>query len=583
MRRFEGIGASEGIAIGELRMLASRLVIVDRWVAPHEVADELRRFERALESADEQLAVVSRQLEGHRRHEGHAIVEAHRLILRSEEIVEAARGLIGSERLAAEVAVRRVLDRIVTTFDSMDDLYLRERGGDVEAVGERLLRAILGVPEVHWAEGTATGVIGVGLAVSAIDAFNLHRAGVSGLVTERGGKTSHAAIVVRALEIPYVAGVANLVGGVRAGATLIVDGGRGTVISDPDQETLMAFQERQRQQEVRARRLRAGGRQPAATQDGVRIEVEANIETLSEIPRALDVGAESIGLLRTEFLYLHRPDLPREDEQLRDAVAALKALEGRVATFRTLDLGGEKLPLGVKIPGGTNPSLGVRAIRFSARRPDIFRTQLRALYRASAEGPLRIMFPLISGISEMHEALRVCAAVREELRREGLPFHPSVPIGAMIETPSAALTVDHLADTCDFFSIGTNDLIQYAFAADRENQDVYYLYHPLHPAMLRLLKQAIDAAARVGKPISVCGDMAGDPAFTWVLLGLGVRELSMAPRHIPAVRAVIAATVLAEAQAMAAEALLLHSDGEVEELVLGTMKRRFPLEVASAG
>jgi phosphotransferase system enzyme I (PtsI) len=247
-----------------------------------------------------------------------------------------------------------------------------------------------------------------------------------------------------------------------------------------------------------------------------------------------------------------------------------------------LDLGGEKLPLSVPVPSGANPSLSVRAIRFSARRPDIFRTQLRALYRASAVGPMRIMFPMISGVAEMHEARTIAKEVRAELERERVPYDPGVPLGAMIETPSAALTADHLTDVCDFFSIGTNDLIQYTFAADRENEDVQYLYHPLHPAILRLLKQVIDAANAAGKPVSLCGDLGGDPSLTWMLLGLGLRELSMLPRRIPAVKAVIAGTRLSEAQDLAAKALLLRSDREVEELVAAAMRGRFPLEIGAA-
>jgi phosphotransferase system enzyme I (PtsI) len=287
-------------------------------------------------------------------------------------------------------------------------------------------------------------------------------------------------------------------------------------------------------------------------------------------------------LFRTELLYLDRPELPSEDEQFQDAVTVLTALGGRPATFRTLDIGGEKLPLGVAVPGGTNPTLGLRAIRFALRRPDIFRTQLRALYRASALGPLRIMFPLVSGISELDEAQRVCAEVAEELAGEGVAFDRKLPIGVMIETPSAALTTDHLAGSASFFSIGTNDLMQYTFAADRENEDVAHLYHPLHPAFLRLLKSAIDAANGAGKPISICGDMAGDPAFTWVLLGLGLRSLSMSPRLIPAVRSVISSSGLDEMEALAARALSLRSETAVEDLVLGVMRERFPLELANS-
>jgi phosphotransferase system enzyme I (PtsI) len=322
---------------------------------------------------------------------------------------------------------------------------------------------------------------------------------------------------------------------------------------------------------------------PTATRDGTRIELAANIEAPSEVAGALEHGAESVGLFRTELLYLDRTELPGEEEQFRDAVAVLVALGGRPATFRTLDIGGEKLPLAVTVAGGTNPSLGVRAIRFSRCRPDIFRTQMRALYRASAAGPLRIMFPLVSGISELDEALRACEGITGELTREGVAFAPDVAIGVMIETPSAALTTDHLAAKASFFSIGTNDLLQYTFAADRENEDVEYLYHPLHPAFLRVLKSAIDGARSAGRPIAVCGDMAGDPAFTWVLVALGVRSLSMSSRFIPAVKSIIGASTLGEMEALLAKALSLRSEVEVEELVLGVMRRRFPVELATAG
>lgn len=583
MRRASGIGASDGIAIGQARILAARLVVVDRWIPPDQVEDEIERLRSAVEAADSRLVAASDQLEARHWHEAHAIVEAHRLILRSDEIAGGASKMIREEGLAAESAVRRIIDDIASTFEQMDDQYLRERGGDIEDVGERLLRTLLGLPEAPHGSMASEGVIGVGVAISAIDAFLLPRAGLAGLVTERGGKTSHAAIVVRGLEIPYVLGVAGLCHTVRPGDTLIVDGARGEVITNPDEKTLREYEERRRRQILRADRLRARPLREATTKDGVRIEVAANIESLAEIPHAVELGADAVGLFRTEFLYLDRSDLPSEEEQYRDAVSALHALGGRRVTFRTLDMGGEKLPLGLKVPSGANPSLGVRAIRLSFRRPDIFRTQLRALFRAAAVGPLRIMFPLISGITELQEAVRVCAETRDELAREKIPHDPAVPIGAMIETPSAALTTDHLAGIGDFFSIGTNDLIQYAFGADRDNPDVAHLYHPLHPAVLRLLKHAIDAAILAGKPISICGDMASEPAFTWILLGLGIRELSMPPRCIPAVKSVIAGTDLTEAQEIAAKALTLRSDREVEDLVLSAMRRRFPLEIGTDG
>ncbi|MGE5048533.1 MAG: phosphoenolpyruvate--protein phosphotransferase, partial [Deltaproteobacteria bacterium] len=341
-----------------------------------------------------------------------------------------------------------------------------------------------------------------------------------------------------------------------------------------------AYELRLGRRRSRAQALKSRATGPGATRDGVRIELAANIEAPEEVAAALESGAEAVGLFRTELLYLDRAELPGEEEQYQDALAVLTALGGRPATFRTLDLGGEKLPLAVTIAGGMNPSLGVRAIRFARSRPDIFRTQMRALYRASAAGPLRIMFPLVSGISELEEVRRACAAIAEELAREGATFAADVPIGVMIETPSAALTTDHLADKASFFSIGTNDLIQYTFAADRENEDVEYLYHPLHPAFLRLLKSAIDGALAAGKPIAVCGDMAGDPAFAWVLVAMGVRSLSMSARSIPAVKSAIAAASLAEMEALLAQALSLRSEAAVEELVLGAMRERGALEPA---
>ncbi len=581
-RALSGAAASEGIAIGDVRLMVPRVVVVDRRVSPDRVPAEVSRLREAVTVTDEQLGLLSARLEADDLHEGHLIVEAHRMMLRDAAVVEAARRFIESEALAAESAVRRVIDDLVATFDRMKDPYLRERSADIEAIGDRLLRTLLGLPEVLPDGLSAPGSIGVSSLVSPIDALHLPRSGLVGFATERGGKTSHAAIILRALEIPFVVGVRGLMAAVRSGDRLIVDGSRGEVIVNPDDATIAVYEERRSQERSRVQTLKSRAAGLAASRDGVRIELAANIEAASEVWSALEFGAESVGLFRTELLYLDRPELPSEDEQFQDAVAVLTALGGRPATFRTLDIGGEKLPLAVAVPGGRNPTLGVRAIRFALRRPDIFRTQLRALYRASAVGPLRIMFPLVSGISELDEVQRVCAEVAEELAGEGVPFERTLPIGVMIETPSAALTTDHLAGSSSFFSIGTNDLIQYTFAADRENEDVAHLYHPLHPAFLRLLKSTIDGANGAGKPISICGDMAGDPAFTWVLLGLGLRSLSMSPRLIPAVRSVISSSGLDEMEALAARALSLRSETAVEDLVLGVMRERFPLELANS-
>jgi phosphotransferase system enzyme I (PtsI) len=429
-------------------------------------------------------------------------------------------------------------------------------------------------------EDVPKGTVAVAHDLSPADAAQLGRAEAAGLCTEGGGRTSHTAIVARALGLPYVVGIEGLGHKIWSGMTLIVDGFRGEVILDPDDEALRRYQARADVHRSRATRLEAMRDVPAETADGEPVHLAANIEMLEEIPAAVDLGAESVGLFRTEFLYLERPELPSEDEQYAHAVAALRSVGGRSVTFRTLDLGGDKLPASVRMPISTNPALGLRSIRFSLHRRDVFRTQLRALYRAAAVGPTQILFPLISGVAELRAAKAICAEVCDELRREGVPHGTRVPVGVMVETPSAAFIADLLAAECDFLSIGTNDLIQYALAADREDEHVGYLYHPLHPAIIRALRQIVGAAARAGKPVAMCGDMAGDPMLTWVLLGLGLRNLSMAPRQIPVVKSILRSTRLADAQRLLDEAERMSTEDEIERVVYGVMKERFPLEVS---
>ncbi len=576
--RLSGVAASGGVAIGEARVLAPPVVVIDRRIAPDLVPAELERLRGAVDATDAQLGVLSLRLEEEGLHEGQMILETHRLMLRDDKVVRGASRLIEREGLGAESAVRTVIDGMRDKFRGMADPYLRERGADIEAVGERLLRTLLGLPELSAAE-QAPGTIGVVSALSPIDALHFHRSGLIGFAAEHGGRTSHASIILRSLGIPFVVGARGLLAAVRSGDPIIVDGSRGELIARPDAATLSLYRERQGAERAREQALRSR-RDRAITLDGVAIELAANIETPDEVALALENGAESVGLFRTELLYLDRPELPGEEEQFRDAVAVLEALGGRPAIFRTLDLGGDKLPLAVPMSACANPSLGVRSIRFARTRPDIFRVQMRALFRAAAVGPLRIMFPLVSGIAELIEVRRTCAEIAEALAREGAVFAPEVPIGVMLETPSAALTVDHLAAEASFFSVGTNDLIQYTFAADRENEDVEYLYHPLHPAFLRLLASTIGGARAAGKPLAVCGDMAGDPGCTWILLALGVRSLSMSPRLIPAVRSIVAQSTLAEMEALLPQAMALRTGEEVEQLLLGAMGARFPLELA---
>jgi phosphotransferase system enzyme I (PtsI) len=580
MEKLVGVGASPGIAIGVAHVLASRVEIHERHIAAEQVEAEVLRFERAIMETDAQLARIQAQIaEREGDEQQYRILEAHRLMLSDVHLVERARRLIRDDKAAAEWAVRKALDQIQAVFERIEDPYFRDRKSDVALVGERLLRNLVGIGDSSSPEEAPKGSIAIAHELSPADAAQLGRAEAAGFCTEGGGRTSHTAIVARALGLPYVVGVEGIGRRSWSGMTIVIDGSRGEVILDPDAAALRRYEERAEAIRTRAQRLGEIRDVAAQTLDGTSIHLQANIEMLEEIPIAVDLGAEAVGLFRTEFLYLERSDLPSEDEQYAHAVAALKSVGARTVTFRTLDLGGDKLPPSVRIPSGTNPAMGLRSIRYSLKREDVFRTQLRALYRAGAVGPMQILFPLISGVAELRAAKRLCAEVSDELEREGVPHARKIPLGVMIETPSAAMISDLLAAECDFLSIGTNDLIQYSLAADREDEHVGYLYHPLHPAILRALRQVVVASEKTGCSVAMCGDMAGEAMLTWVLIGLGLRNLSMAPRQIPVVKSIVRATRIADAERLLARALTMATETEIEELVYTDMRKRFPLEL----
>jgi phosphotransferase system enzyme I (PtsI) len=579
MIRCRGIGASQGIAMGPAHLTQIRVSVAERRILRHDREAELARLETAFDAAEHQLDRLRRQLVGGASATGLEIVDLHRLIIRSPELAGEARRLIGDECLGAEWAVSRALDQIRAEFARLDDPYFRDRAGDFEAAADRLLRVLIGLPELKPESNTPDGAVALGVDIGPLDLFHLQRSGVEAIVGESGGATSHAAIIARAFGLPYVVGVRDVTTKARPGTPVIVDGSRGEVIIDPDESALRTYRARLGAERERARQMKATRDLPSVTRDGVAVHLGANVESLAGVEAAVAAGAESIGLFRTEFLYLERPDLPSEQEQFEDAVAALKAARGLPITFRTLDLGADKLPLSVKIPAGPNPALGIRSTRFSLQRPDILKRQLRALYRASSLGPLRFMFPLVSGVRELKQLRSVCDDLRAELGAEKVPHDAAAAIGVMIETPSAALTADHLARRCDFLSVGTNDLIQYAFAADRENGDVAHLHQPLHPAVLRTLKAVAAAAAAATVPISICGDMAGDPFLTWVLVGLGFRELSMDRDRLPLVKAVVRGSSVDEAEAFVREAMAMEDENDVAELLRSRLEGRFSAEI----
>ncbi len=572
-----GIAASPGISIGRAWTLERRRVRTPkRKLSPDEVEAELQRLRTALDISDLQLAEVREKVERTAGGADHtAIIDMHRMMLKDEMLVLEAQRLIREDRLNAEWAVKRAIRKIKSAFHEQADEYFKERRADVDYVGERIIKNLLGqAPDVD--EVPPEGAIIVAHDLSPADtALLLHERKVAGFVTDTGAKTSHTAIVARALEVPAVVGVGRITTIVGRGDWVAVDGGRGVVVINPtpgERADYEAAREKYLEEEAALLRTRD---LPARTQDDVTLRLVGNIEFVEEVPSLLSHGGEGVGLYRTEFLFMGRAELPDEEEQHEAYLGVLEALGNRPVTIRTFDLGGDKLPAGMRVPA-ENPALGLRAIRYCLRQPDLFRTQLRALLRASVHGNLRIMFPMISGVAELRAAKRHLQEVREELRRDGVRVKQHIPVGIMIEVPSAALIADRLAAECEFFSIGTNDLIQYTIGIDRQNKDVAYLYKPLHLSVLRLLKTTCDAARAASVPVSMCGEMAGDPLNALVLVGLGVSELSMNGPSIPLVKRVLRAARADEGRALVDRLLSLTTADEMEREVAREMASRFP-------
>jgi len=571
-----GIGASPGIAIGRCWPVDRRKVRTPkRRLGPEEVEGELSRFKVALELSDEQLEEVRRKVEAEDQggSDHTAIIDMHRMMLKDEMLVLEAQGLIRGERINAEWAVKRAVRKIKAAFSDAADEYFKERRADVDFVGERVIKNLLG-QQVDVEETPPDGAIIVAHDLSPADtALLLHDRKVGAFVTDAGAKTSHTAIVARALEVPAVVAVGRITALADRGDWIVVDGARGVVIINPTPGERADYEVARERFLEHERELLRTRDLPATTQDELTVRLAGNIEFAEEVPSLLSHGGEAVGLYRTEFLYLQREQLPTEEEHYLDARRILESLAPRPVTIRTFDLGGDKLPAGLR-SHAENPALGLRAIRYCLRQPDMFRAQLRGLLRASQHGNLKLMFPMISGINELRAAKRAMMEVRDELRREGLEV-PIPPVGIMIELPSAALISDRLAKECDFFSIGTNDLIQYTIGIDRQNKDVAYLYKPLHLAVLRMLKLVCDNARDAGIPVSMCGEMAGDPMNALVLLGLGVNELSMNGGSIPLVKRVIRAARAEDGRALAQRLLALTSADEIEREVKDEMSRRF--------
>jgi len=571
-----GIPASPGVAIGKALLFDSEeLLVPRRAIQPDQIPIEILRFEEALIHTRHQLLGIQRRLNDEIGQEHADIFNAHLLVLEDPVLREEVLEGLKTHQLNVEAVFNDVIRKHLRAFAKTEDEYLRDRTADIDDIRKRILRNLLGRhPDVLAQLSEAVVVIAHDLSPS--ETALMHKQHVLAFVTDIGGRTGHTAIMAKSLEIPAVVGVEVATKRIHKGEVVIIDGVRGEVVIDPDPETLRKYEIEQRRLQEIDRQLLPLKDLPAETLDGHRVVLAANIEVPDEILSVLAHGATSIGLYRTEFFYLNRTDLPSEEEQFQAYKSVAERMGSQPVIIRTVDLGGDKFLSPLELPSEMNPFMGWRAIRFCLARPDIFRIQLRAILRASAYGNLKLMFPMISGIDELRRANEILREVKTELTREGQPFSSTMEVGAMIEVPSAALTCDLLAKEAQFFSIGTNDLIQYSLAVDRMNEKIAYLYEPTHPAVIRLIKHIIEAGHQAGLWVGMCGEMAGEPALALLLLGMGLDEFSVSPVQVPLVKKVVRSVEYRLAQSIAQEALTLKTSKEVEDFLTAHLRQLLP-------
>lgn len=560
-----GIPASNGIAIGK----AYRLVEPDLSFEKRTVNDsdaEIARFHESIKLTESQIEAIKEHAQENLGDDKAAIFEAHLLILNDPEIIQLVEEKIKNEKTNAETALKETTDMFIEQFEQLNNEYMRERAADIRDVRKRILANLLNVtipnPSLINEE-----VIIIANDLTPSDTAQLNRNFVKGFTTDMGGRTSHSAIMARSLEIPAVVGTKTATENIRNDEIIILDGLSGEVFINPSEQLIESYKEKQAEYERQLLEWAKLVNEPSVTKDGVRVELAANIGTPNDVESALDHGAEGVGLFRSEFLYMDRDELPSEEFQFEAYKSVLTGMDGKPVVVRTLDIGGDKQLSYLDLPQEMNPFLGFRAIRLCLSQTDMFRTQLRALLRASVYGNLKIMFPMIATLDEFRQAKQLFLEEKDKLTAEGIPTSDSIELGIMVEIPSTAVLADQFAKEVDFFSIGTNDLIQYTMAADRMNENVSYLYQPYNPSILRLVKMVIDAAHKEGKWAGMCGEMAGDETAIPILLGLGLDEFSMSATSILKARSLIRKLSKAEMEALADEALQMSTVDEVVELV----------------
>ncbi|HWQ78081.1 MAG TPA: phosphoenolpyruvate--protein phosphotransferase [Anaerovoracaceae bacterium] len=563
----KGIAASPGIETGKVFVFREQAVSIDQSAVSREQAEhEVVRLEKAVGTSLEQIEAIKDQtIEIGKEYA--EIFEAHLMILEDAVFINKMKNKIRGDLITAENAAHQVAEEYIAQFNNMGNAYFKERAADVKDIGERIVRNILGIESKSLSELTEK-VILIAEDLTPSNTAQINRNAVLAFAVDMGGRTSHTSIMARSMEIPAVVGLCDFSQKAKDGDMVIVDGSEGTVILNPDAETLKRYQAKKEEYLKDVNELGKLKNEPCKTVCGERrIEICANVGGREDCAGASDKGAEGCGLFRTEFLYMDRTALPNEEEQFKAYREVVESMAPNPVIIRTLDIGGDKKLPYLDMPAEQNPFLGWRAIRICLERTDIFKTQLRAILRASSFGKVRIMFPMISGLAEIRKAKLILKEVQDELEAEGVHFDKDLEVGIMIEIPSAAITADLLAKEIDFFSIGTNDLIQYTLAADRMNERISHLYDPLHPAVLRLIKHVVDASHRAGIWTGMCGEMAGDIAAAPILLGLGLDELSMSAISIPRVKKVIRSTNYRDAAKLAEAALNLEEPDEIRAMV----------------
>lgn len=564
-----GVAASAGIAIGKAVIMDTRKI--ERYpkirITESLLADEIKRFDDAVKISEKQIREAMGELETHNVGKEHSfILETHMMMLTDPALSGRVRELITAEHINAEWALKTALLEIEKNFESIGDEYIKSRVADTTFVGERLLRNLIG--KKTSGRRLLDNSIIVAHDLSPADTAMLNREKILGFATDVGGMTSHTSIIAHSLEMPAVVGLGNASALINPGDNVILDGISGVVIVNPSENQVLEYEHRARSFITLELKLKEKAKSPAVTRDGKYVKVKGNLEFKDEVKTVLDHGAEGIGLYRTEFLYLNRNHAPSEENHFQAYKTVVEAVSPYNTVIRTLDLGGDKLHSSLgKLRKEINPAMGLRAIRLCLKEVDIFKTQFRGILRASHYGNTSIMFPMISGMEELMKAKAILEETKEDLLKEGIPFDENIPVGIMIEVPSAATIADILADEADFFSIGTNDLIQYALAIDRGNEYVNYLYEPLHPAVLRLIKFTIDAAHNAGIPVSMCGEMAGREIYTPILLGMGIDILSTNAFAISHVKEMARKVDLDECRQIAEHVFHMKTAGEIYEFM----------------